>query len=262
MFNVSYCSIFFTNCKINKKYLLDRANITDGTAVICAVPYFPKECTGKKNISVYAAVKDYHIFFKEFFEKMCAEFSVLYPTQKFVGFSDHSPIDERDAALRAGIGVLGENGLVITEKYSSFVFLGEFITDAKTDCTPVDIKNCIGCHKCSTACPSKNICLSELTQKKGVLTDEEKHLIANNNSVWGCDICQMVCPCTEKALSSQTIFTDIDYFKEEVIPELNSCILNALDTDSFQKRAFSWRGRNTVERNISVTETNHKKQSN
>ena len=242
------------SCIINKKYLLDRVGIEKGTAVICAVPYFPKECTEPQNISVYASVKDYHRFFEELFGKMCTHFSELYPNLKFAGFADHSPINERDAALRAGIGVLGKNGLIITEKYSSFVFLGEFITDAETDCNISDIKHCIGCGKCTEACPSKEICLSAITQKKGELTEEESELIIKNNTAWGCDICQRICPYTKKAIESGSIFSNIDYFNEGVIPKLNTEILNALDGEKFNERAFSWRGKATVLRNLTVLE--------
>ena len=249
-----FAPISLDNCKISKKYLLDRAGIEKGTAIICAVPYFPKECTVFGNISVYASVKDYHVFFENLFSEMAKYFAELYPENKFAGFSDHSPIDERDAALRSGIGVLGENGLVITEQYSSFVFLGEFITDAKLEAETVEIGRCIGCGKCLSACPSKESCLSEITQKKGDLTKNEAELMINNNTAWGCDVCQRVCPYTEKAIASGSIFSNIGYFTDGVIPSLSTEILNALDEKAFSERAFSWRGRNTVLRNIAILE--------
>ncbi len=246
--------ISLESCIINKKYLLDRVGIQKGTAVICAVPYFPKECTEPKNISVYASVKNYHSFFEKLFKEMSEYFSSLFPEYKFAGFADHSPIDERDAALRSGLGILGENGLIITEPYSSFVFLGEFITNAEIDCTTAEVKHCIGCGRCRSACPSKQSCLSAITQKKGELTESETELMREYNTAWGCDICQRVCPYTEKALASGSIFSNIDYFTDSVIPELNTEILNALDEKSFEERAFSWRGRNTVLRNLAIME--------
>lgn len=249
-----FAPLSLDSCIITKKYLLEKVGIEKGTAVICAVPYFPKDCLEQKNISAYAAVRDYHIFFEKLFRKMREHFSTLYPEYNFAGFSDHSPIDERDAALRSGIGILGENSLIITERYSSFVFLGEFITDAEGDFRASDIRRCVGCGKCKSACPSKEYCLSAITQKKGELTKEDVGLMKSFNTAWGCDICQRVCPYTERAIASGSIFSNIDYFKIGVIPELNTEILNALDGDAFKERAFSWRGKNTVLRNLSVLE--------
>ena len=249
-----FAPISLESCVINKKYLLDRVGIEKGTAIVCAVPYFPRECVEPKNISVYAAVRNYHGFFEKLFGEMKERFSSLYPEHKFAGFADHSPIDERDAALRSGLGILGENGLIITERYSSFVFLGEFITDAKTDTKTTDVKHCIGCGRCRSACPSKEYCLSAITQKKGDLDSVEAELMRKHNTAWGCDICQRVCPYTERAIASGSIFSNIDYFKDSVIPELDTEILNALDGDSFDERAFSWRGRNTVLRNLEILE--------
>ncbi len=249
-----FAPISLESCKINKKYLLDRVGIEKGTAVICAVPYFPKECIEPNNISVYAAVRNYHGFFEKLFKEMSEYFSSLYPEYKFAGFADHSPIDERDAALRSGLGILGENGLIITEPYSSFVFLGEFITDANTDCKTTEVKRCIACGRCKAACPSKEYCLSAITQKKGKLEFSEAELMRKHNTAWGCDICQRVCPYTEKAIASGSIFSNIDYFTDSVIPKLNTEILNALDGEAFEERAFSWRGRNTVLRNLAILE--------
>ena len=113
---------------------------------------------------------------------------------------------------------------------------------------------CIGCKKCISACPKNELgeCLSAITQKKGELTEAETDAMIKYNTAWGCDICQRVCPYTEKAVKSGTVFTDIEYFRADVIPDLDTKTLDSLNDVEFNKRAFSWRGRKTVERNLDI----------
>ena len=131
-----------------------------------------------------------------------------YPDLTFALFADHSPIMEVDAAARAGLGVLGMNGLLLTPGYGSFVFIGELITDADYTLVtgepipdfPADPPRCEGCGLCVKACPAgcragdRSGCLSALTQKKGDLTPEETAAIVKGGLVWGCDACQLACP--------------------------------------------------------------------
>ena len=252
-----FAPIPLKSCKIQKKYLLEKVGIEDGTVIICAVPYLSKNMLGNHNISAYCAVRDYHGFFDELWKDTCFKLSALFESSKFAGFADHSPIDERDAALRAGIGIMGDNGMIITEKYSSYVFLGEIITDIIIDTEEKEPQHCIGCKKCLNACPMSELgdCLSAITQKKGELTASEADAMRKYDTVWGCDICQRVCPYTESAIKSGSIFTNIEYFLTDVIPDLDIDILNSLNDKAFSERAFSWRGRNTVIRNLKISKS-------
>ena len=99
----------------------------------------------------------------------------------------------------AGLGVLGDNGLLITPRWGSFVFIGEIITLSEAPPEPAPLKFCAHCGRCSAACPSPDSCLSALTQKKGALSAGEEELIRRSGSVWGCDICQLACPCNDGA---------------------------------------------------------------
>ena len=255
-------------CKILKEYLLTKNGFDkSANAITILIPY--KTENSPENLSVYASVRDYHGFVSELSKKLEKYAKIKYPGANIKLFADHSPIDEVHAACISGLGFIGENGLLINEKYSSFVFLAECVTDL----TPyelgmdyasiTEVKECFHCGKCAKACPSgcikksgevddfnkKTICLSAITQKKGELTDDEIKLMLDNNTVWGCDVCQNVCPYTKNAKLSE-----IEYFKSGVITRLTRDVLDHMSDEEFMTRPFSWRGRGVIERNIGYFE--------
>ena len=69
---------------------------------------------------------------------------------------------------------------------------------------------------------------------------------------WGCDRCQNVCPYTKKALDAGGIYTPIDFFYEKRIEKINVQELFSMGDEEFFERAFSWRGRETLERNLRI----------
>lgn len=226
------------------------------SVIMLAIPYYT-DCPDK-NISSYAIPRDYHLYFEQLSNALIAELSEIFKGHIFACFADNSPINERNAAAKAGIGIIGRNGLLITQKYSSYVFLGEIITDLplKTE-VPYEINYCVNCGKCISACPMSDIgeCLSALTQKKGVLTDAESAQIAKYGSAWGCDICQTVCPHTQKAIREGTIYTPIQFFKEDLTSRLTCDIIDKMSNEEFAQRAYSWRKRETIKRNLKIIES-------
>ena len=245
-------------CSITKPYLLEREGITSGTAFLFAVPYYTTECADSaRNISAYAVSRDYHLFFKELFADVLPRLREAFPTHRFAGFTDHSPIAEGEAAVRAGLGYYGKNHLFLTDAYSSFVFLGEIITDAVMDAPTVAARACLSCGACLRACPvggEVSRCLSALTQKKGDLTPEEKQAILAKGCAWGCDVCQEVCPVTKRAIETGSIFSPIPFFSEQAISHLTTETVRNMSDDDFASRAYSWRGRNTILRNLELLE--------
>ncbi|MBR3894721.1 MAG: hypothetical protein IKJ35_06185 [Clostridia bacterium] len=221
--------------------------------MMIAVPYFTEACTDPaRNLSAYAVSKNYHAYFDFLFNELMPLLKERFPDRKFACFADHSPIAEVEAAARAGLGCIGENHLLITEKYASYVFLGSLITDESLPAEIHPIRHCEGCGLCQKACPMTEcgVCLSALTQKKGALSAEETEILLRHGSVWGCDICQEVCPHTKRALQSRSIFSTIPYFSEDSITHLTLEILDGMSEETFLERAFSWRGRETVRRNL------------
>ncbi len=270
-------AIPLSECAVVKPYLLERAGLPtdgEGSALLFLLPYYTAGGEGG-NVSMYSVAKDYHAYCRELFDDLCPRLSKMLPTAKFVGYADHSPIFEVDAAAKAGLGVRGENGLLISREYSSFVFIGGIYTD--TDAAAwrnlvagirtrgtYEPQNCIGCGACRAACPTKAIgerghidrdaCLSAVTQKKK-LSAEDEDAVAGAEYVWGCDICQLVCPYTRAAREAGTLETPLSYFREKLIKSLDEKTLSQLVmTGEFESRAFSWRGETVVERNLHLRE--------
>ena len=219
--------------------------------IVFLVPYLASE-TKNNNISLYAAPQDYHIYMKGLFSMIEPALSELFPGRSFKGMSDSSPINETKAAALCGLGIIGDNTRLINEKYGSFVFIGEIYTDAEIEADdPKPIEGCLHCGLCASACPAEfgKTCLSEITQKKGVLSEDEKNLIKRAGSAWGCDVCQTVCP-----LNSEKCLTGIEFFKKDLIYNLNSRTLSEMTDEEFRRRAFSWRGKSVPERNLRILE--------
>ena len=158
----------------------------------------------------------------------------------------------------AGLGILGKHGLLITEKYSSYIFLGEIITDSVWDIHPKEVAHCDGCGACEVACPLArgeiDSCLSEITQKKQPLSQQEQAMLGRYNTVWGCDLCQQACPHTRYAKEQGTIYTPLTFFEEDTLPMLSRESISKMDDEAFASRAYSWRGREILSRNLTLSE--------
>jgi len=220
------------------------------TAIAIIFPYFSKKSM-EGNISAYCAVQDYHIVVMEQLKSICADLKAAYPDCSFEPFVDASPIDEVDLAVKAGLGVKGDNSLLITEKWGSFVFIGEIVTDMKCETVLYPDKGCAKCGRCSAACPGGAIkggavdtakCASHISQKKGELTEAETAILKKAKTVFGCDICQKVCPHNTGIEESENLFSDN--------------IINTVQKDTvaavYKSRAFGFRGLKTLERNLEI----------
>ncbi len=218
------------------------------TVISVLFPYFLGEgYYGDSNVSRYAVSADYHIITKKITDELLKKLRESYPENKFEAFVDNSPLPEVRCAVAAGLGFLGKNNLFISEKYGSWVFLGEIVTDKYVAPYGGGIKKCLGCDKCVRECPTGALgggrvdtekCLSFLSQKKGELAPEVAAKMAEYNCVWGCDICQKVCPMNKSAE-----ITPIAEFFETAEPRVDSGV-------NVEGRAFAWRGSKVIERNI------------
>ena len=240
----------FSAIKADKLSVIDKKRMPENvkSAVMFLIPYYTGEHKDR-NVSLYAVSRDYHLYIKELNAKFDGddEYFCLF-------FADTSPINERDAALKAGLGVLGQNGLVINKKYGSYVFIGTLLTDAVFDeqeySNNASINTCIRCGLCKKNCAylrgEGDICLSELTQRKNV-TDDELEMIKKHPLVWGCDTCQQGCPHNKSICE-----TPIEFFRRELLEKVDAETIENMSKDEFSKRAYSWRGKKTILRNIEV----------
>ncbi len=249
-----YAVLSYTDCRQINPGIMERENFTPRSVIIYLLPYYTGETV---NISRYAASLDYHLALRECADGLIKALREGNPDISAKGYGDHSPIDEVGAALHAGLGVVGDNGLIINEKYGSYVFIGDVVTDIEPELLgailPREVGGCMHCGACKRSCPTGILrgdgidCLSAITQRKGELTQEEIALMRKYNTAWGCDICQSVCP-----YNREPVITPIEFFHRERIPRLTRELLDSMDKQTFLRRAFAWRGRKTVERNLDV----------
>ena len=236
-------------CDIIKSYLLpDYAK----SAIMISVPY---RCSKEKRtdgFSEYAGAYDYHEMFRILFSSLLPLLEAETGFS-FAGFSDHSPINEKIAAAKCGIGIIGRNSLFIDRTYGSFVFIGTIITDAECFEKVHEVEGCENCMRCVKACPGRAICekgidvskcLSGISQKKKK-TDEEKQILKLHHTVWGCDICQNVCPHNINAKLAPH-----PYFSKSYVKNFTFEFLNSLSDEEFNKYPFAYKGRKIVLENM------------
>ena len=198
-------------------------------------------------LSRFAVPADYHVICAEVLQQCCEKLSNAFPENRFAHFADASPIPEVSVAAAAGLGVIGKNGLLLSETYGSWVFLGEIVTDLEVQAPQTERKGCIGCDKCIRACPTGALsedgfhlekCLSHISQKKKINEDEIK-LLKENNTLWGCDRCQTACP-----LNNDAAPTFMERFRATA---------QTLLTRNDPERVYAWRGE-AIFRNLELLE--------
>lgn len=245
----------FASSPVEKLPVTLERHMPQGTksAVVFLVPYFVRD-DGPRNISRYAVSRDYHKYFGLLGEKAKEAFSDIGSPCFAKVMSDLSPLDEKSSALLLGLGVRGKNRLLINAKYGSYVFIGAVFSDADlslfSDGLVSPNGECMGCGRCERACPTflsgGGACFSELTQKKR-LDEEDEELLTEcvKNSVWGCDICQEVCPHNKDIAE-----TPVRFFHEARIPYITTELLDSMTDVEFAERAYAWRGRKVIGRNV------------
>lgn len=222
------------------------------SVLVMLAPYDTGEVY-RDGVSAYAHIRDYHRFFGELFVRLLPRLQAAFSGCRFFGFADRSPINEKDAAAKAGLGIIGRQSLLLNPTYGSYVFLGSVLTDLEIPCQAQEIRYCENCGLCAKFCPGGAVseagilperCLSSLSQKKK-LTDAEKSLLRDVHIAWGCDRCQTVCP-----HNLHRAPTSIPFFLENRHGDFRAQELSEMDEETFAGYAFSWRGRNRITENL------------
>lgn len=215
--------------------------------------YYPseKQNTSAPKISKYAYGKDYHLIIRK---KLNEFFSIL---KEHIGdfsgrgFVDSAPVLERTWATKSGLGWIGKNGNLINKQNGSFLFIASLITDLELEYdNPFATDHCGSCSKCIDNCPTGAIlpgkvidgskCISYFTieLKEDLIPEEMKGRF--NNWMFGCDICQDVCPWNRFSKPHQHSeldpFNEIIHFKKEDWEELTEASFKKIFKDSPLKR--------------------------
>ena len=242
--------------RVNPRLIMENAK----SIIVCAFPYYVDEME-ESNLSKYCYGEDYHIVAKKYLQKICDFLEEEINNFEYKFFVDNGPLVDRYLAYQSGIGYFGINNNIITDEYGSYIFIGYIVNNYEFYVDDPLPKTCIKCNKCVKYCPGNAIlgnfelnprrCLSYITQKKDDLSEEEINLIKENKMVFGCDICQEVCP-HNKGIS----ITNIEEFKTNLITKLDYNEINDISNKEFKRRygnrAFSWRGKKIIQRNIEI----------
>ncbi len=214
------------------------------SVIVTLFPY-AVESPLSRNLSRYACVPDYHRTAGEVLSVAASRVTEALgaPCEAFI---DNSPLPEVACAVAAGLGVRGDNGLFISERYGSFVFIGCLVTPFELPSSEVGGGECPHCGACAAACPGgclpgtgRETCLSAVTQKKGELTREERALVVKGGLAWGCDRCQEVCPLNRgKKIAPHPCFS---WYRPRVDEE---------SLGNMTLAAYGWRGEAPVRRNL------------
>lgn len=170
------------------------------TLIVCAFPYYNKaECLFSK----YAVGRDYHEVVRERLGHVAAAVTAGAGAACRVCV-DTAPLRERYWAVRAGLGFIGLNNQLIIPGLGSYFFLGTIVTTLGVVKAPPlpRAASCLGCGRCVEACPGRALdghggldarrCLSYLTiERRGELPPGA---LERASTVYGCDVCQRVCP--------------------------------------------------------------------
>jgi epoxyqueuosine reductase len=176
---------------------------------------YSTECADpqRAHIARYAWGDDYHDVIARRLDALMAWMHEQHPEPfDAAPYVDSGPVQERVYAQRAGLGWIGKNACLIHERLGSFIFLAEIICSLPLEPDPPSLDQCGTCTLCLEACPTgalvapgmldSNRCISYLTiEHRGAIPDELAPAIGSH--VYGCDVCQEVCPWNGAAPLSQ-----------------------------------------------------------
>ena len=245
--------------------------------LVVLFPYLADGYSPDANLSLYCRGKDYHHVVPRYLDEVGeAGRKIFGDGFTYHAYADTGPFRDRYLALCAGLGFIGRSQMLINRTYGSYFFIAYMVMNAPVagegavEIAACDLSSggdfpvsCMDCGACAKACPGGVIrpdgtydwsrCRSLITQKKGELSEEEKEVLFKDSLIFGCDICQNVCPYNLTAKRSS-----LPEFTEERIDRLALSDLEGLTRRGFLEkypdRAFTWRGPEVLRRNLRLLE--------
>ena len=234
-------------------------------SIVCiAVPYAtaaPARPPLHGRVSNYAWSADYHGRMRVLLADVAAVIDRAAGAPVTAIACDTRPVAERAFAARAGLGWIGKHTNLISPRLGSFVFLGEIVTTLALEPDTPLRKSCGSCVRCIEGCPTGALrgdytidaarCIADLTQRTDPIPREMRALIGD--WIWGCDICQVVCPPTRNAGDrGSDAFLPLD--DASAAPRLTELL--QLRSGEFKRRyartAMGWRGAAVLRRNAAI----------
>ena len=226
------------------------------SAIVCLFPYFTGFNEG--NLSLYARSIDYHLLIKNKLSMVCEFIRSLSSQADCEIFADIGAEVDRQLAFNAGLGFYGKNGMLINDDFGSWFFIGYILCSLPLQPDSPLEKQCMGCNKCIESCVGGALdkgfdisrCASHISQKKGDLTESEIAILKKSGLIFGCDVCQRVCPHNNITPKPMKEFTE-DLIHSVSLEDIEN-LSNKEFMRKYKNRAFSWRGKNVVLRNLHI----------
>lgn len=212
---------------------------------------------------------DYHKILTDKLNQLIQFIQTKRPEANFKAMVDTGELSDVAVAERAGLGFIGRNSLLINPQYGSWLYLGELITDLEFEPDEPIENGCGDCYRCVQACPGQALspegmanpkrCLSYQTQVKGYMETEFRRKMGT--VIYGCDICQYVCPYNQGV--------DIHHHPEmEPDPEVVQPLLKEMLTlsnrefkETYGHLSGAWRGKKPLQRNAIIALANYRDRS-
>ena len=206
-----HATMEYMNRNIEKRFDVRNILPEAKSVISLAINYFVDDNYTNKNgtgkVSRYAWGKDYHLIMWEKLEILEDELKAIEPSFQSKFYVDTGPVMDKVWAVRSGVGWMGKHTNVISREIGSWFFLATMITNYEFEYNELIPDYCGTCRACIDACPTgaivneyvldSNRCISFLTiENKGEIPEEFKDKF--DNWIFGCDICQDVCPWNKK----------------------------------------------------------------
>jgi epoxyqueuosine reductase len=218
--SMQYLERHYEAKSLESQAFLEQNKAKANSAIVIGIPYLPihpkpwqEDPIPNLKRAAYSRGEDYHIWMSKKLKQIISKLKTFYPNEAFQSWVDSGPVLERDLAYRSGVGWVGKNTCLINKKQGSFFLIGEIYTSLVLENNnPLSSDFCGKCNRCIEACPTGALkdnrildatkCISYWTiESKEVPNQELREKFGD--WVFGCDICQNICPWNQAHLISE-----------------------------------------------------------